>query len=79
LNLHDATLSVDRLHLVGALCVYLDWPEYSGDVVAPVPSQAPSMDAWQYYMITPDKYAGEYGESRRRLAAYCAAKLRMYL
>lgn len=58
---------------------YLDWPEYSGDVVAPVPSQDTAMSAFQYHITTPDKYEGEYGESRRRLAAYCAAKLRTYL
>jgi len=52
---------------------YLDWLEYSGDITFPIPPGN------ILYFETSNKYIGEYGESRRRLAAYCAAKLKTYL
>jgi hypothetical protein len=47
------------------LAAWARWPKASGDPLYPVPS--PRLTPEEWYHLTPDKWAGEYGALRREL------------
>ena len=67
------------------------WPEYSGDIVYPVPAPegylpanesanaSASLRAEHCYEHSPDCWVGEYGDTRRRLCAFQAEYLNKLL
>lgn len=53
------------------------WPEFSGSLAYPIGLNL--FEASHLYDRTRDKYVGEYGEARRRLAQYLADHLQKLL
>lgn len=59
--------------------MFMQWPEFSGDIEFPVPSKQEGMDAEDAYMKTENKDmwnpAHPYGAARLRLLDFLIAKL----
>lgn len=68
----------NRISMSYLFTLFKKWPEFSGELMFPVPSRSVLEPQEQYrYCYTYGRlWFGEYGAARRRLAAFLAKELR---